>query len=65
MVAVRDFLGVCMRLVEPVETLVRRVSRSAHLVLGYAEPEATRRALHTATRLGLDTMDTALGLEAI
>ena len=44
MAAVRDFLGVFLLLIEPLETLVRRVSRYAHLVLGYAEPEATLRA---------------------
>ena len=44
MVAVRDFMGVYMLLIEPLETLVRRVSRYAHLVLGYAAPEATLRA---------------------
>ena len=42
--AVRDFLGVFMLVIEPLETLVRRVSRYAHLVLGHAEPEATLRA---------------------
>jgi predicted nucleotidyltransferase len=44
MTAVRDLLGVFMLLIEPLETLVRRVSRYAHVVLGYAEPEATLRA---------------------
>jgi predicted nucleotidyltransferase len=44
MVAVRDFVGVFMLLIEPLETLVRRVSRYAHLLLGHTEPEATLRA---------------------
>lgn len=44
MVAVRDFMGVYMLLIEPLETLMRRVSRYAHLVLEYAAPEATLRA---------------------
>jgi predicted nucleotidyltransferase len=44
MVAVRDFIGVFMLLIEPLETLVRRVSRYAHLVLGYTAPDATLRA---------------------
>ena len=44
MAAGRDFVGVFMLLIEPLETLVRRVSRYAHLVLGHAEPETTLRA---------------------
>jgi predicted nucleotidyltransferase len=44
MVAVRDFLGAFMLLIEPLETLVRRVSRYAHLVLGYEQPDVTLRA---------------------
>jgi hypothetical protein len=44
MTAVRNFLGVFMLLIEPMEMLVRRVARYAHLMLGQAEPEATLRA---------------------
>jgi hypothetical protein len=44
MAAVRDFIGVVILLIEPLETLVRRVSRYAPLVLGYIAPEATLRA---------------------
>jgi predicted nucleotidyltransferase len=53
MTAVRK--GVFMLLIEPLETLVRRVTRYAHLILGYAEPEATLRAqtILTAQVLGL------------
>jgi len=55
MTAVRNFIGVFMLLIEPLETLVRRVARYAHLILGYAEPEATWRAQTTlaAQVLGL------------
>jgi hypothetical protein len=44
MAVVRNFIGVFMLLIEPTETLVRRVARYAHLMLGHAEPEATLRA---------------------
>ena len=44
MTAVRNFIGVFMLLIEPMETLVRRVACYAHLMLGHAEPEATLRA---------------------
>ena len=44
MTAVRNFIGVFMLVIEPMETLVRRVARYAHLMLGHAEPEATLRA---------------------
>ena len=44
MTAVRNFIGVFMLVIEPLETLVRRVARYAHLMLGHAEPEATLRA---------------------
>jgi hypothetical protein len=44
MAAVRDFIGVFMLLIEPLKTLVRRVSRYASLVLGHTAPEATLRA---------------------
>lgn len=44
MKAVRDFLGVFMLIIEPLETLVRRVSRYAHLVLEYEKPDTTLRA---------------------
>ncbi len=47
MTAVRDFLGVFMLLIEPLETLMRRISRYAHVVLGYPGPEATLRAQTT------------------
>ena len=55
MTAVRNFLGVFMLLIEPLETLVRRVARYAHFILGYAAPEATLRAQTTlaAQVLGL------------
>ena len=55
MTAVRNFIGVFMLLIEPLETLVRRVARYAHLMLGDAEPEATLRAQTTlaAQVLGL------------
>jgi len=41
MTAVRNLLGVFMLVIEPMETLVRRVARYAHLMRGHAEPEAT------------------------
>src|SRR5262249_7123544 len=44
MTAVRNFIGVFMLVIEPLETLVRRVARYAHLMLGHAESEATLRA---------------------
>ena len=44
MTAVRNFIGVFMLVIEPLETLMRRVARYAHLMLGHAEPEATLRA---------------------
>ena len=47
MTAVRNFIGVFMLLIEPLETLVRRVARYGHLMLGHAEPEATLRAQTT------------------
>jgi len=55
MTAVRNFIGVFMLVIEPLETLVRRVARYAHLMLGHAEPEATLRAQTTlaAQVLGL------------
>jgi len=55
MTAVRNFLGVFMLLIEPLETLVRRVARYAHFILGYAAPETTLRAQTTlaAQVLGL------------
>jgi hypothetical protein len=63
MVAVRNFVGVFMMLIEPLETLVRRVSRYAHLVLGYAAPEATLRA---QTALAAQVMGlSALAVEGI
>jgi hypothetical protein len=63
MAAVRNFIGVFMLLIEPLETLVRRVARYAHLMLGYAEPDATLRAQTTlaAQVLGL----TATAVEGI
>jgi hypothetical protein len=47
MTAVRNFIEVFMLLIEPMETLVRRVARYAHLMLEHAEPEATLRAQTT------------------
>ena len=44
MTAVRNFIGVFMLVIEPLETLVRRVARYAHLMLGHAEPKAILRA---------------------
>jgi predicted nucleotidyltransferase len=63
MTAVRNFIGVFMLLIEPLETLVRRVAHYAHLMLGYAEPAATLRAQTTlaAQVLGL----TARAVEGI
>jgi predicted nucleotidyltransferase len=63
MAAVRNFIGVFMLLIEPLKTLVRRVARYAHLMLGYAEPDATLRAQTTlaAQVLGL----TATAVEGI
>jgi predicted nucleotidyltransferase len=63
MTAVRNFIGVFMLLIEPLETLVRRVARYAHLMLGYAEPEATLRGqtILAAQILGL----TATAVEGI
>lgn len=63
MVAVRDFLGVFMLVIEPLETLVRRVSRYAYLVLGHAEPEAT---LHAQTMLAEQVLEiSAAAVEGI
>jgi len=55
MTAVRNFIGVFMLVIEPLETLVRRIARYAHLMLGHAEPGATLRAQTTlaAEVLGL------------
>jgi uncharacterized protein YutE (UPF0331/DUF86 family) len=52
-----------MLLIEPLETLVRRVARYAHLMLGYGEPEATSRVqtILAAQVLGL----TATAVEGI
>lgn len=63
MAAVRNFIGVFMLLIESLETLVRRIVRYAHLMLGYAEPEATLRAqtILAAQVLGL----TATAVEGI
>jgi uncharacterized protein len=63
MAAVRNFIGVFMLVIEPLETLVRRVVRYAHLMLGYTEPEATLRTqtILTAQVLGL----TATAVESI
>jgi predicted nucleotidyltransferase len=57
MTAVRNFIGVFMLVIEPLETLVRRVARYAHLMLGYEAPEAT---LRTQTALAAQV----LGLSA-
>src|SRR2546421_3159615 len=47
MTAVRNFIGGFMLVIEPVETLVRRIARYAHLTLGYVQPQATLRAQTT------------------
>jgi len=60
MTAVRNFIGVFMLLIEPLETLVRRVARYAHLMLGYAEPEATLRAQTTLAAQAMGLSATAV-----
>ncbi|MFQ5856822.1 MAG: nucleotidyltransferase domain-containing protein [Anaerolineae bacterium] len=60
MTAVRDFLGVYVLLVEPLETLVRRISRYAHLVLGHEEPDASLRAQTELTAEILGVSDEVL-----